>query len=173
MMSGNTWNQWLAFARALQFKVLEESSGIYMYGPLPDGTHYGKLYRRQRHLTGHLRNIAVSYVQLASVIRMDARYAFDSGDHSLIQHMVDGDRPPPSREARAAHRLHHTIAKRVQPARGPLDLRSAALVTTALIDKDQDEWYALIAGEELAEQSARQLEHELTHARQTGRRARL
>lgn len=164
MMSGNTWNQWLAFARALQFKVLEESSGIYMYWSPRDGAHRGRLFRRQRQLMDQLRKLAVVYLQLNWVIRRDARYAFSSGDHSLIHYMIDADQPRPSDSARSAHRLHHTLAKRAHPARGSLDLEQALPDVLALMSTNQDEWYAQVAGAELAKQSARQIERELCQA---------
>ncbi|WP_285405457.1 hypothetical protein [Luteibacter sp. ME-Dv--P-043b] len=164
MMSGNTWNQWFVFARALRFKVLEGSSGIYMYWSPPDGAHHGKIFRRQRQLMGHLRRLAVGYLRLNCVIRLDARYAFTSGDHSLIHRMMDAGRPSASDDARAAHRLHQTIAKRTHPARGRINLQQAVPNVQALMDTDQDEWYAEVAGEELAKQSARQIERELCQA---------
>lgn len=169
MRSNRAWQQWVAYARAIGYRVVEDPAGYSLRIRYPCGTTAATHFGTRRECMRALRKFAVHDLREDEALRRNARYAACTGDTSIFNGASAVGGAEPSTAAKVARAAHRTLAKRTFPLRAHPDLERAARLHAVLDEMPEDAVQAHYLAEARALHSAEQLEAQLTGTRPTER----
>lgn len=164
MRSNRAWQQWITYARAIGYRVIEDPDGYRLYIRYPCGTTAETHFGTRRECVRTLRKFAVDDLREDEVLRRDARYAACTGDTSVFNDASTEDGAKPSASAKVAHAAHRALAKRTVPLRAQPDLERAAHLHAVLDKMPEDAVQVHYLAEATALHSAEQLSLTLERA---------
>lgn len=157
MRSNRAWQQWVTYARAIGYRVVEDPAGYSLRIRYPCGTTAATHFGTRRECMRALRKFAVHDLREDETLRRNARYAACTGDTSIFNDASAVGGAEPSVAAKVACAAHWALAKRAFPLCVQPDLERAARLHAVLDEMPKDAVQAHYLAEAVALHSAKQL----------------